>query len=112
MLMFFANVFYPIFNNNNNNNNNRYLYSTFSKAQSALRHFVGDLARLLFTGANCSHGVYNIIIVTVGFIGAPRTEESDRPPLYQLSQPVGGFILDPKTLRFPYCRSFFGQTTG
>ena len=38
------------------NNNNRYLYtcSAFSKAQSALQHFVGDLARLLFTGANIS----------------------------------------------------------
>ena len=67
-------------NKNNYNNNNRYLYSAFSKAQSTLQHFVGDLARLLFTGANCSHAVYNLIIVTVGFIGAPRTEQSDRPP--------------------------------
>ena len=83
-------------NNNNNNNNNRYLYSAFSKAQSALQHFVGDLVRLLFTGANCSQAVYNVIIVTVGFIGAPRTEESDKPPhlkLRPLLLSVGVWVL-------------------
>ena len=41
-----------------------------------LQHFAGDFARLFFffffTGANCGHAVYNLIMITVGFIGAPE----------------------------------------
>ena len=45
MLMFFANVFYPIFNNNNNNNNNnRYLSSAFPKLK-ALYNTCGGLSQ-------------------------------------------------------------------
>ena len=33
----------------------------YHKAQRALQHFVGDLARLLILGANCSRAVHNFI---------------------------------------------------
>ena len=75
---------------------------------------------LLFTGANCSHAVYNLIIVTVGFTGAPRTELSDRPPhrgprpLLRLFRTVCGYFylwvlirpgLEPTTSRAVVRRS-------
>ena len=42
----------------------------YPKAQSALQHFLGNFARLLLLA---QIAVYNLIIITVGFTGAPRT---------------------------------------
>ena len=71
----------------------------YPKAQSALQHFVGDFARLLFffTGANCGHAVYNFIIITVGFTGASRTEQNTTPGTTSLTffRTVCGFFNVP-----------------
>ena len=51
----------------------------YPKVQSAITTLCWGLCQTAFTGANCGHTVYNLIMITVGFTGAPRTEQSDRP---------------------------------
>jgi len=51
----------------------------YPKAQSTLQDFVGDFARLLILGANCSHAVHNLIRVNSRIHRFPQSRIRDRP---------------------------------
>ena len=82
----------------------RDLYSASSQGSKRFTTFCGGLCQTAFTGGNCSHAVYNLMI-TVGFTGAPRTEQSDRPsrrglrPLLFFEQCVGSLTSHTSTVR-------------
>ena len=82
-----------------------YIVAFIIRLKALYKTLRGTLPDCFFTGANCGHAVYNLIMITVGFTGAPKTEQSNRPshrglrPLLFFEQCVGSLTSHTSTVR-------------